>query len=178
MVLLFVGLALTVLMVYITRQLHSELSPEHYRRIMALLIPAYLLTNWVFTLFTRTPGECTVVLVPLRAYIKMLGWDVQTFAELFQLLGGTWEGSAEPTLSPLVGVAQNIVLFLPFGFLLRAANSRLSTGKILLLGFALSLFIESSQLIFQLGWFETDDIMHNVLGTYAGIRLYRRCIDE
>ena len=173
MILLFAGLALTVLMVYITRQLHASLFPERFRQIMGLLVPAYLLINWGFTLFTRTPGEYPVVLVPLRVYIQTLGWDIRSFAELGQLLCGAWEGSAAPTLTPLIGVAQNIVLFLPFGFLLSAAYKRATVEKIMLLGFMVSLFIETYQLIFRLGWFEIDDILHNVLGTYAGIRLYR-----
>ncbi len=176
MILLFVGLALTALMAYIIRQLHFCLSPERFRQIVVPLIPMYLLINWVFTLFIRTQGEYPIVLVPLHAYFKTFGWDIRSFAELGQLLGGAWEASAAPSLVPLIGVAQNIVLFLPFGFLLSAAYKHTSTGKILLLGFMLSLFIETCQLVFRLGWFEMDDLLHNVLGTYAGIRLYRRVL--
>ena len=176
MILLFVGLALTALMAYIIRQLYFYLSPERFRQIVVPLIPTYLLINWVFTLFTRTPGEYPVVLTPLCAHIQTLGWDIRSFAELGQLLGGTWEASAAPSLAPLIGVAQNIVLFLPFGFLLSAAYKRTSMGKFLVLGFMLSLFIEACQLVFRLGWFEVDDILHNVLGTYLGIRLYRRTV--
>ncbi len=163
-------------MAYITRQLHFSLSTEQFRQIMSLLVPAYLLINWVFTLFTRTPGEYPVVLVPLHAYFKTLGWDIRSFEELGQLLGGAWEASAAPSLAPLIGAAQNIVLFLPFGFLLSAAYKHTSTEKFLVLGFMLSLFIEACQLVFRLGWFEMDDLLHNVLGTYAGIRLYRRVL--
>ena len=173
MILLFAGLTLIVLMVYIARQLHDSLSPERFRQIMGLLVPAYLLINWVFTLFTRTPGEYPTVLVPLHAYLRTLGWDIRSFAELGQLLCGTWEDSTVPSLTPLIGVAQNIVLFLPFGFLLSAAHKCASVGKILLLGFLLSLFIEACQLVFRLGWFEADDILHNMIGTYVGIRLCR-----
>ena len=176
MILLFVGLALTALMAYIIRQLHFYLSPERFRQIVVPLIPTYLLINWVFTLFTRTPGEYPVVLVPFRAYIQILGWDIRSFAELGQLLGGAWEDSAVPSLAPLIGVAQNIFLFLPFGFLLSAAYKHTSTEKFLALGFMLSLVIEACQLVFRLGWFEMDDLLHNVLGTYVGIRLYRRVI--
>ena len=176
MILLFVGLALIALMVYIIRQLHFRLSPERFRQIVVPLIPMYLLINWVFTLFTRTPGEYPIVLVPLRAYIQTLGWDIRSFAELGQLLGGAWEVSAAPSMVPLIGAAQNIVLFLPFGFLLSAANKHTSTEKFLVLGFMLSLFIEACQLVFRLGWFEMDDLLHNVVGTYMGIRLYRRVL--
>lgn len=176
MILLFVGLALTALMAYITRQLYFYLSPERFRQIVVPLIPTYLLINWVFTLFTRTPGEYPVVLTPLCAYIQTLGWDICSFAELGQLLGGTWEASAAPSLAPLIGIVQNLILFIPFGFLLCGATDQPRTSRILLLGFLLSLSIELCQLLFRLGWFEVDDILHNVLGTYLGIRLYRRTV--
>ena len=71
-----------------------------------------------------------------------------------------------------------MVLFLPFGFLMSGAYERMSTGKILAFGFLLTLFIEVSQLIFRLGWFEVDDMIHNVFGTYVGICLYRRTVGK
>ena len=178
MILLFVGLALTAMMVYITRQLQTGLSPQRFRQIMGMLIPAYLLVNWAFTLFTRSPGEYPVVFVPFRAYIKAFGWDIRAFSSLMQLLRGEAEAPSAFTLEPLVGVAQNMVLFLPFGFLMSGAYERMSTGKILAFGFLLTLFIEVSQLIFRLGWFEVDDMIHNVFGTYVGICLYRRMIGK
>ena len=161
-------------MSYITRQLHAYLAPDRYRQIMRLLIPVYILISLTLTLFARTQSEYPAVFVPLHVYIKALGWDTQTFTELWQLLCGVWEEAPAPSLTPLLGAAQNIVFFLPFGFLLIAAYPNAGTGKILLLGFVLSLFIEVCQLVFHLGWFEVDDVLHNVLGTYVGIRLYRR----
>lgn len=174
MVLLLAAIALIILMVYITRELHTYLLPMRYRQIMQLLILMYLLINWSLTLFTRTQGEYPVIFVPLRAYLDALGWDTRTFADLKKLLCGLWEDAPTPSLGALVSIAHNIVLFIPFGFLIIAAYPHTSTGKILLLGFVLSLFIEVCQLVFHLGWFEVDDILHNVLGTYVGIRLYRR----
>ncbi len=94
------------------------------------------------------------------------------------LLRGTWEGTASlwraaPSIRPLVGAAQNVVLFLPFGFLLRAAYPRMRAGRILLLGLLLSFFIEVCQMVFRLGWFEVDDLLHNAAGTLAGVLLCR-----
>ena len=174
MVLLFAAIALIILMVYIMRQLHDYLPPTRYRQIMQLLILMYLLINWSLTLLTRTQGEYPVIFVPLRAYLDALGWDTRTFDDLKKLLCGLWEDAPTPSLSALVCIAQNIILFLPFGFLLIAAYPHAGIGKILLLGFVLSLFIEVCQLVFHLGWFEVDDVLHNVLGTYVGVRLYRR----
>ena len=177
MTLLLVGAGLTILMVFITRQLMISLPPERFRSVMRLLLPAYLLLNLYFTLLMREPSEDRLVtLVPLRSYFAVLGWDIQTFPAVGQLLQGAWEYPIAFTFAPLIGIMQNLILFIPFGFLLCGATDQPRTSRILLLGFLLSLSIELCQLLFRLGWFEVDDILHNVLGTYLGIRLYRRTV--
>ena len=177
MTLLLVGIGLTILMVFITRQLTNSLPPERFRSVMQLLLPAYLLLNLYFTLLMREPSEDRLVtLVPLRSYFAVLGWDIQSFSAVGQLLQGTWEELIAFTIEPLIGIVQNLILFMPFGFLLYAVTDQPRTARILLFGFLLSLAIEMCQLLFHLGWFEVDDILHNLLGTYLGIRLYRRAV--
>ena len=110
------------------------------------------------------------------AIFAVLGWDIQTFLVVGQLLQGVWEEPIAFAFAPLIGILQNIILFIPFGFLLCGATDQARTSRILLLGFLLSLSIELCQLFFRLGWFEVDDILHNVLGTYLGICLYRRAV--
>ena len=177
MVLLLVGSSLTILMVFITWQLTNSLPPERFRSVMRLLLPAYLLLNLYFTLLMREPNEdYPIILMPLHSYFAILGWDIQELSALRQILQGAWNEPAALTLAPLTGIIQNIVLFMPFGFLLCGATDQPRTSRILLLGFLLSLSIELCQLLLRLGWFEVDDILHNVLGTYLGIRLYRRTV--
>ena len=177
MILLLVGIVLTILMVFITRQLTNSLPPERFRSVMQLLLPAYLLLNLYFTLLVREPGEdYPIILTPLRSYFAVLGWDIQSFPVVGQLLQGSWEEPIAFAFAPLIGIMQNLILFIPFGFLLCGATDQPRTSRILLLGFLLSLSIELCQLLFRLGWFEVDDILHNVLGTYLGIRLYRRTV--
>ena len=164
-------------MVFITRQLTNSLPPERFRSVIRLLLPAYLLLNLYFTLLMRQPSEDRLVtLVPLRSYFAVLGWDIQSFSAVGQLLQGAWEEPIAFAFEPLIGIVQNLILFMPFGFLLCGATGQPRTSRILLLGFLLSLSIELCQLLFRLGWFEVDDILHNVLGTYLGIRLYRRTV--
>ena len=163
MILLLVGIGLTILMVFITRQLMISLPPERFRSVLRLLLPAYLLLNLYFTLLMRKSGEdYPIILTPLHSYFAILGWDIEELSALRQILQGAWNEPAALTLEPLISIIQNIVLFIPFVFLL--------------FGFLLSLSIELCQLLFRLGWFEVDDILHNVLGTYLGIRLYRRTV--
>ena len=177
MTLLLVGAGLTILMVFITRQLTNSLSPERFRSVIRLLLPAYLLLNLYFTFLMREPGEDRLVtLVPLRSYFAVLGWDIQSFPVVGQLLQGSWEEPIAFAFEPLIGIVQNLILFMPFGFLLYAVADQPRTARILLFGFLLSLAIELCQLFFRLGWFEVDDILHNVLGTYLGICLYRRAV--
>lgn len=177
MILLLVGAGLTILMVFITRQLTNSLSPERFRSVIRLLLPAYLLLNLYFTFLMREPSEDRLVtLVPLRSYFAVLGWDIQSFPAVGQLLQGAWEEPIAFAFEPLIGIVQNLILFMPFGFLLYAVTDQPRTARILLFGFLLSLAIELCQLFFRLGWFEVDDILHNVLGTYLGICLYRRAV--
>ena len=177
MTLLLVGAGLTILMVFITRQLMISLSPERFRSVMRLLLPAYLLLNLYFTLLMREPSEdYPIILTPLHSYFAILGWDIQELSALRQILQGAWNEPAALTLEPLIGIMQNLILFIPFGFLLCGATDQPRTARILLFGFLLSLAIELCQLFFRLGWFEVDDILHNVLGTYLGICLYRRAV--
>ena len=177
MTLLLVGAGLTILMVFITRQLTNSLSPERFRSVIRLLLPAYLLLNLYFTLLMREPGEdYPIILTPMRSYFAVLGWDIQSFHVVGQLLQGAWEEPIAFAFESLIGIVQNLILFIPFGFLLCGATDQPRTSRILLLGFLLSLSIELCQLFFRLGWFEVDDILHNVLGTYLGIRLYRRTV--
>ena len=177
MILLLVGIGLSILMVFITRQLMITLPPERFRSVLRLLLPAYLLLNLCFTLLMREPGkDYPIILTPLQSYFTILGWDIEELSALRQILQGAWNEPAALTLEPLISIIQNIVLFIPFGFLLFAASSHPRTSRILLLGFLLSLSIELCQLLLRLGWFEVDDILHNVLGTYLGMRLYRRTV--
>ena len=61
----------------------------------------------------------------------------------------------------------NIIWFVPFGFLLKRLT-RMTAGKIIFLGFLLSLFIETTQFIFGTGVSEIDDLLLNTLGAAIG----------
>ena len=64
-------------------------------------------------------------------------------------------------------VVKNVFLFAPFGFSLYLINR--NKLRVLVIGFITSLSIELTQLIFKLGWFETEDILNNVIGTALGL---------
>lgn len=85
----------------------------------------------------------------------------------------------------------NILLFVPFGFLMPAvfyliipqnALSKLKTGSfvkciyIVLLGFLVSLTVELCQLIFKTGVFEIDDLLKNTIGAFLGYIVFKKFI--
>ncbi|MGN0485163.1 MAG: VanZ family protein [Lachnospiraceae bacterium] len=86
------------------------------------------------------------------------------------ILGGTWGAS----LQARAYVIENLLMMLPFGFLLPTAFPKLSkwtlcTGA----GFLLSLLIELVQLLTQRGYCQLDDLVMNTLGTLIGWGIWR-----
>ena len=73
----------------------------------------------------------------------------------------------------------NILLFVPFGYLLPRLITLVKPAEKVLLrqiiafGFAVSLLIETAQLVFCRGVFELDDLVKNTLGAVAGYALWR-----
>ena len=61
----------------------------------------------------------------------------------------------------------NILLFIPIG-VAAALFFKLNTKQSLLIGFTISIIIESCQWFFWLGSFEIDDLLHNTIGAGIG----------
>lgn len=100
------------------------------------------------TLFIRESTlQSTVAPVPFWSWAEVV--YNHNFAILYQIL-------------------LNILLFVPFGGLLKMTfrKIRLSVGW--LVGFLFSMAIEVCQLVFHLGLFEWDDMLHNSLGCLMG----------
>lgn len=105
------------------------------------------------------------------------------------LRGGYWGGA--PSLMPFASyqaawyqfhpvewrnIILNICMFVPFGFMLPAASEKFrKPWKTYLAGFAFTLLIETLQIVFRRGIFETDDLINNLLGTIVGYGLFSLC---
>lgn len=63
----------------------------------------------------------------------------------------------------------NILLFVPFGFILQDSQKETKWYTTAIIGFAFSAIIESIQLVFKLGNFEIDDVIFNSIGTMIGV---------
>ena len=68
----------------------------------------------------------------------------------------------------------NIMMFVPFGFLLPLVSKKLQVfWKTYLAGFLFTFLIEMTQLLFNLGICELDDFMNNTIGAMIGYGFYR-----
>lgn len=61
----------------------------------------------------------------------------------------------------------NVLMFIPFGFLLSLLDKRIC--MVMLCGFLFSCSIEILQFVFKIGLCELDDVFHNTLGTLIGL---------
>ncbi|MBQ8555348.1 MAG: VanZ family protein [Clostridia bacterium] len=123
-------------------------------RPMTVLFILSVLAVCVVTLFSRDGTSSTKVLFGL--------YKVQ-------------QAIATGSLQPLGHVVQNIVLFLPFGFLLTAAcpGKRGMLLMVVAYGLLFSTAIESLQYLLSIGECDLEDILANVLGAAAGSGLMR-----
>ena len=73
----------------------------------------------------------------------------------------------------------NLILLLPFGFLLPFVFYRkIRWYKALIIGLAFSFFIETSQLVLHRGLFEWDDMIHNSLGVMIGCIIANKVFEK
>lgn len=83
-------------------------------------------------------------------------------------LFGTW-GDNEQMQAYVI---ENILLFIPFGFLFPLAFNRLRRRYTILTALVMSVFIEVVQLIAKCGFCQLDDVVMNVLGSGVGLSVY------
>jgi glycopeptide antibiotics resistance protein len=73
-------------------------------------------------------------------------------------------------------IVLNVLMTMPVGILTPAALGKADSHKgqkTLLFGLVLSVFIESMQAFLKVGMGDVDDVINNVIGTAAGLGLYR-----
>lgn len=68
----------------------------------------------------------------------------------------------------------NIMMLMPLGAMLKLYSQKFTVKHSFYFGLALSASIEVIQLIFRLGLFEWDDIIHNTLGCVLGTAIIQK----
>lgn len=92
-------------------------------------------------------------------------WD-PFWGEKDILAGYTWRW---------LGIFANVLLLSPMGVLLPMISQRFRMRNTMMAGFLVSLLIELLQLFLKRGYFEFNDIFHNVLGVFLAYLLYCCC---
>lgn len=76
-------------------------------------------------------------------------------------------------LATVLNLAGNILIFVPFGFLVPTIVRKLrGFFRVVLLGFELSLIVECVQLVTKTGCYDVDDMFLNTVGTMIGFLIY------
>lgn len=88
---------------------------------------------------------------------------------------GIVEALEQRSLEPLTHAFLNVLLFVPFGYLLPASNPQALSraGFAVFGGLLVSTVIEGLQMILGLGMCDIDDVIANALGAIIGYILYR-----
>lgn len=111
----------------------------------SVLVGIYVAAVLWITLISRVGTGYRAILFSLHSYIDAFSGDWRSFEEIIE----------------------NIILFIPFDMLLGAVKSW-KWKRVLVIGLCASGVIELFQIIFALGTFEFDDLMHNTFGAVIG----------
>ena len=144
-------------------------SPNKIKKLDVTLLCGYVLLVLLITIGLRTyDDESMVNLNPFKSYSLVIGTLIEGIREHAIIQRFRWVSAA------LEGYVLNAVLFIPLGYLIPQviAGAR-HWWKVLLVGFVLSLFIETIQLITRFGWFDLTDVIHNTLGSWIGYGLFK-----
>ena len=145
--------------------LHGYISENRLRRMLLAVFVAYACSNLYFTILSRTVGSGTTLeLYPFRAYHNLF--------EVTELRAESVSGLAAYFLrdaSPIISITLNILLYYPLGYLLPILFPKLKPKHIILIGCLCSIVTEATQYLLKMGWCETDDVIHNTLGTAIGV---------
>lgn len=161
----FCILILLVVMMIVTSLIKNKCTWQKGRLLMCSIFAIYALGNLYFTLASRAPDSGQYLkLRPFHSYGRLFERGtvdeatVTGFAALFL---------KETTL--LVGLILNILLYYPLGYLLPVLFPKLKPKRVILIGCICSIATEATQYLLKMGWCETDDVIHNTLGTAIGV---------
>lgn len=145
-----------------------KLSQKWLSQFALMMVIVYFIGYMYFTFFSRTFGSGGFIeLRPFYVYTRLFEnvidpWAIpNTFVEKF--LNGTL---------PVHGLILNILLYYPLGYLLPILFPKLKPKHVILIGCLCSIATEATQYLLKMGWCETDDVIHNTLGTAIGVWIW------
>ncbi|WP_028562335.1 VanZ family protein [Paenibacillus pinihumi] len=104
---------------------------------------------------------------PMHIIGRMQRGNLVPFDEITRTLDNS-------TKHGLINLFGNIAIFVPFGILqgILGARKGITAMEVVMLAFAVSLCLESSQAIFSMGTFDVDDLILNTSGGLTGFVMY------
>ncbi len=125
----------------------------------------YVIGNLFFTILSRDVGSGAYLeLRPFQSYVRIFGMVDTGIANVTGFFAMLFRG-----ISPWSGILLNILLFYPLGYLLPILFPKLKPKHVILIGCLCSIATEATQYLLKMGWCETDDVLHNTLGTAVGV---------
>ena len=138
---------------------------DKYRWLLWSVFCVYVIGNMYCTTFSRVFGSgVTVELRPFMSIVRLFDEPVEGGGQVVGFFAWFMRGSA-----PGAGIILNILLFYPLGYLLPILFPKLKPKHVILIGCLCSIATEATQHLLQMGWCETDDVIHNTLGTAIGV---------
>jgi len=147
------------------------------RRHIAVLFIFYMVCVLAITVLLRaSASDALVVFNPFKRYkVIVKSFYTRTKDDGFS---GTLM-SIRKTSVLLNEIVQNILLFIPFGFLLPISLKPINKlWKVLICGLAFSFFIETIQLMTHRGCFDVSDLIHNSVGAIVGFMIFHRLLNK
>ena len=117
------------------------------RKLAFSLLVGYMFLVLADTVLIRTSGSLRYELLPF--------WSYRDY----------FNGTDTSLMKQIIA---NVILFIPIGFL----SGVFQGWKGICIGACFSVIIEVTQLITRRGLFEFDDIIHNTIGTIAGVAMF------
>ena len=143
------------------------MNAKNKRRVRALgkvLFVLYILFVFYFLIFSDWYGRTGV----MREY----HYNLVLFKEINRFWNYREQLGAFATFTNLFG---NVVIFLPFGFFMPMASKYRSFWGTAINSFALSLVVETFQLLTKVGCFDVDDLLLNTAGGILGYITFVVC---
>ena len=143
----------------------KRLAYINYRRFLWIMFCVYVIGNLYCTVFSREWGSgVTVEFRPFMSIVRLFGEPIEADGNAVGFFARFMSGAA-----PYTGIIINILLYYPLGYLLPILFPKLKPKHVILIGCLCSIATEATQYILKMGWCETDDVIHNTLGTAIGV---------
>jgi len=152
-------------MTFIVSKLYRNRSQSAIRRVVWSMFLIYMIGNLYCTTFSRVPNSGRMIdLRPFKTYFELFKEPPKGGGEVTGLFAWFMKDA-----SSIVGLILNILLYYPLGYLLPILFPKIKPKHVILIGCLCSIATEATQYLLKMGWCETDDVIHNTLGTAIGV---------